>query len=233
MTKDPFLDGGAARGAFVTEIPDRPPGTGAFSSIPVKEPGPGRRWALHRPIDAREDSRYGPERSPIRRTRRMDRPRPLSHAQHGVRAAPVRIAAAAVAVAALVTAAVTSRFAFVGIALVPLFFLATSFGQPARLTESLRAFVGRRASVRVWGEPLSPGRDGVFEVASVKALGAGLHLYLRGKSPAAPTHLKVAQPRDVAIAPTEVVIGKAAYVQWAGRKLKPAPGAKALVIVLE
>ena len=58
-----------------------------------------------------------------------------------------------------------------------------------------------------------------FIVQSVRALGPGLHFYLRPLPQGSPIHLKIAQPREATVDDAGVTIREAKYVQWAGRKV--------------
>lgn len=69
-----------------------------------------------------------------------------------------------------------------------------------------------------------------FRIHAVRAVGAGLHLYLAPLPEGKPVHLKVAQPRDATIDERGAEIGGAKYFQWAGRKVEKAAGEKALVL---
>jgi hypothetical protein len=113
-----------------------------------------------------------------------------------------------------------------------LFFLAGAsfFSKTSRFAERMRPLVGKSVRAQAWGAEL-PGHPGAaFRLHAVRALGAGLHLYLRPLPDGRPTHLKVAQPRGALLVDGGVEIAAAKYVQWAGRKVAQAEGAKALVL---
>jgi hypothetical protein len=141
--------------------------------------------------------------------------------------------AAAVAIGGLSASAFTSLFVFLVPAVVALLFLATSFSEAARLAETLQAFLRRTAEVRAWGVALRVPSGATLTITSVKSFGAGLHVFLQVSSHGSTTHLKVAQPSRAQVFPQRLIIESAAYVQWAGRRLRPVTGAPALTIVVE
>jgi len=100
------------------------------------------------------------------------------------------------------------------------------------LAEKMRPFLGKTVRVQVWGSDLcgSPGSKFVF--CAVRAVGPGLHVYLRPMPDGSPAHLKVAQPRGTTIGDARLEIGDAKYVQWAGSKIKKVEGAMALVLLV-
>jgi hypothetical protein len=98
------------------------------------------------------------------------------------------------------------------------------------VAERMRPLVGKQVTAEAWGAEL-PGHAGVtFRVDLVRAVGAGLHLYLAPLPEGKPLHLKVAQPREATIDERGAEIAGAKYVQWAGRKVEKFAGAKALVV---
>lgn len=141
--------------------------------------------------------------------------------------------AAAVALSGFTATVFTSHFLFLVPAIAALLFLATSFSEAGRLTEPLRGFLHHTAVVRVWGAPLPVPSGAAVTVTSVKALGAGLHVFLRVGSSGSSTHLKVAQPSRAQVLPQGLAIESAAYVQWAGKRLPRVKGAPALTLYLE
>src|SRR5258706_13839877 len=119
------------------------------------------------------------------------------------------LATAALAVGAAVDRA---RPVAIILALVLLLGCATLLSKAGGLARDLACWVNKRVRVEVWGSAL-PGEGGsVFEVHAVRALGAGLHIYLRHGNEA-PSDLKVAQPRRADLGDTHVLIREAAYVQ--------------------
>jgi hypothetical protein len=130
-------------------------------------------------------------------------------------------------------AAATPRFSIlpIGIALTCLIFIATSLSSAGRLSESLAAFLKRPVEIRVWGEALSKTSDEACEIESIRAVGAGLHLFVK-YSTRPRGHLKVAQPRVSRIAETTVEIGDARYIQWEGRKLPRTTEAPAVTVTI-
>jgi len=94
---------------------------------------------------------------------------------------------------------------------------ANLFGPVSRLAGELSPLKGKTVRVKVWGTELG---DAGFEVKSIRALGAGLHLYLRPLPNGPVTHLKIAQPRGTVVGATGAEITTAKYIQWAGRKIR-------------
>ena len=76
----------------------------------------------------------------------------------------------------------------------------------------------------------SPGSK--FTIDAVRALGAGLHVFLRPLPDGSPIHLKVAQPLGTQISNVGLEIAEAKYVQWAGSKIKKVQGEMALMLIL-
>jgi hypothetical protein len=150
-----------------------------------------------------------------------------------MRSTTLRVAAVAVALGSLTASALTSHSIFLIPAIAALLFLGTTYSEAGRLAEPLREFLHHTAEVRVWGAPLPVHSGAKVTVTSVKALGAGLHLFLRVGPSGASTHLKVAQPGRAQFAPHRLTIESAAYVQWAGKRLPRIEGAAALIISLE
>ncbi len=94
----------------------------------------------------------------------------------------------------------------------------------------MRPLVGKSVRAQAWGAEL-PGHPGAaFRLDAVRALGAGLHLYLAPLPEGKAVHLKVAQPRDAAVDQRGVEIGGAKYIQWAERKVAKSEREKALVL---
>lgn len=93
------------------------------------------------------------------------------------------------------------------VAVTALFFLASSMSVAGRVARSLQPFLNRPVEIRIWGEPLADAGP----ITSVRALGAGLHLFVNR------THIKIAQPASVRIDERSVEIGAAKYVQCDGR----------------
>ncbi|HEV2720987.1 MAG TPA: hypothetical protein VG323_13275 [Thermoanaerobaculia bacterium] len=98
--------------------------------------------------------------------------------------------------------------------------LATKLSQAGRLRAPLAQFRGHAVDIRVWGNELPDAA----EIESVKAIGAGLHLFLRGG------HLKIAQPSSASVDERGAVIAEARYVQWRGKRIPRAGGAPAVTI---
>lgn len=134
--------------------------------------------------------------------------------------------------AALSAAVMTSHFRFVAvIGGITCFLLgATAFSQAGHLATSLQRFRNQSARILVWGAPVPTAGGSNIEIDSVRALGAGLLIYLR-PSPRGPRNLlKVAQPGPGRFADGRFEIDKARYVSWAGKRLVPVTSHPALEI---
>ena len=144
----------------------------------------------------------------------------------------VALALLSVGIAALSYAARGQGHSPLGIvvALAAFIAAATLISRACAMAVQLRSFLGRMVTVRAWGTQLPDGE--AFEVASVRAIGAGLHIYLRPQTAVSPIHLKVAQPKRAEITTTSVRIHEAKYIQWAGKRL-PRPDSSAPALVLE
>lgn len=136
--------------------------------------------------------------------------------------------------AGLAAALLNPQFRFLGVAVgVIFFFLAgTGFSKANQIAISLRPFVKKPIRVEVWGMPLPASGEAILEVDSVKAFGAALLIHLRATSGGPRTLLKVAQPKSSRLEEGRIEIGEAAYVSWAGTKLKPAVGTNMPALVL-
>lgn len=126
--------------------------------------------------------------------------------------------------------------------LFPAIFLVVSrFTVAGRTTRSLQVFRGAYVRVAAWGSPLPEsdaaasmrGSSGPLYVESITSLGVGLLIRLRVASAATPVLLKIAQPRDVVVSADRLIIGRAAYVQWSGRRLKRTTDAPGPALILE
>lgn len=116
------------------------------------------------------------------------------------------------------------HFLGVGVAVVCFLIAGTVFSKAYQLANSLRPFVKKFVRVEVWGIPLPASSEAIFEIDSVSAFGAGLLIHLRATSGGPRSLLKVAQPKSARLEEGRIEIGEAAYVSWAGTKLKPAVG---------
>lgn len=94
---------------------------------------------------------------------------------------------------------------------------ASLLSRVATVAQQLRSFLEKPIVVRAWGNAL-PGSD-LFVVSSVRAISAGLHVYLRPAASDSDWHLKVAQPRHVFVSDSAFEIRDAKYIQWRNRKL--------------
>jgi hypothetical protein len=112
------------------------------------------------------------------------------------------------------------------------FFLASSLlGKAGRLAAALQPLVGSTVRVEVWGTPF-PAASATFDVDSITGFGAGLLIHLQPASGGRGSVLKVAQPRSERLEGDRIEIGAAAYVQWAGTRLKPPAGTSAPALVI-
>jgi hypothetical protein len=140
----------------------------------------------------------------------------------------------AAAAAAILWASGLVKNPFLPFLALGLFFLGTNFfGKVSEFAVRIRPLRGRRVQVQVWGSALSKGNGGSFVIHAVRAIGAGLHLYLRPIAGGSPKHLKVAQPIGATTSDDCVEVKEAKYVQWDGRMIKKVTGVKALVLNLE
>ena len=108
----------------------------------------------------------------------------------------------------LFAAAVMSpRFGMIYIvaAMLCLLVVGTSLSRAGRLSRSLQHLAGRRVEIRIWGQRFE------CEIDSIRALGDGLHLFVRRDGQI--EHVKIAQPRMGECAQ----IAEAKYVQWSGK----------------
>ena len=144
-----------------------------------------------------------------------------------------RIGIIATAAAMLAIAFAAPRFAILPIvvAVLALLLLATSLSHAGQLLEPLRIFRNRPVEIRIWGDQVPPNAGASFRIESVRALGAGLHLFVRsGDGPL--KHLKIAQPRDAEVTERVAEIGEAAYVQWLDQRQTRRLGHPALELII-
>lgn len=120
-------------------------------------------------------------------------------------------------------------FAFIAVAFICLMLLATSLSDAGHLSNALRPFRNRPVEIRVWGEPL-PGQSEPCEIESIRAIGPGLHFFVKRDGRVA--HLKIAQPRGSRVDESAAEIGEAKYVQWEGRNLPRAADAPAVTVAV-
>jgi hypothetical protein len=99
------------------------------------------------------------------------------------------------------------------------------------LSAHLAGLRSEKVDVHVWGAPLPSGSgDQRLTLTAVHPLSAGLHLYLRVDAESRPGHLKIAQPSDVVLNADGIVIGKARYIQWKGKRLPQSEGVPAFTV---
>jgi hypothetical protein len=120
--------------------------------------------------------------------------------------------------------------AAIGIAIVCMFIVATFMSRAGRLVTPLRRFQGEMVGIQVWGAalPVPPGLS--LQLVSVRAIGAGLHLFLRVGSES--EHLKIAQPGAARFHEHGVEIDDARSIQWRGKRLQRTPGSPALQLLI-
>ena len=111
-----------------------------------------------------------------------------------MRSTTLRVLVAVVAAVAFAASVLTSQFTFVVLGMVAVLLLASTFSQAGRLTEPLQRLRHQAVAVRVWGASLPVPNGAAITIASVRSLGAGLHIYFQPETTASPMHLKVAQP---------------------------------------
>lgn len=97
---------------------------------------------------------------------------------------------------------------------------ASLFGKVAGLAGQISHLAGKTVKVKVWGSDLPGDTGSGFRLDKVRAIGPGLHLYLRPLPDGTSTHLKIAQPRGAVVGESGVEIVEAKYIQWAGSKIK-------------
>lgn len=113
-----------------------------------------------------------------------------------------------------------------------MFLIGSAFTTAGRTARALQRFRGAHVRIVAWGRPL-PASDGPFYVESVSSLGVGLLVRLQVAQGATAILLKVAQPRDVLVSGERLTIGRAAYVQWASRRVKRTNASPGPALLLE
>jgi hypothetical protein len=101
-----------------------------------------------------------------------------------------------------------------------------------QLAKRMHLLLGKSVHVRAWGLDLAGSTGSKFTIYTVRALGAGLHVFLRPLPDGSPIHLKVAQPLGTQISNVGLEISEAKYVQWAGSKIKKVQGEMALMLIV-
>jgi hypothetical protein len=132
---------------------------------------------------------------------------------------------------ALAAALLRWSIVFIAIAAALLLFVGSLLSVAGGLTKSLAPLLNRPVEIRIWGEPLPNACHGSCQIESIRALGAGLHLFVSCGS-GSPTHIKIAQPGSVRIAERRLEIGAAKYVQCAGRNLPRVAEAPAVSVTV-
>jgi hypothetical protein len=80
--------------------------------------------------------------------------------------------------------------------------------------------VKKAVRIEVWGNPIPDASQPMFEIDSVVAFGAGLLIHVRVAAGGPRILLKVAQPHAAIVLEDRIEIDNAAYVSWAGGRLK-------------
>jgi hypothetical protein len=124
-------------------------------------------------------------------------------------------------------------FVAVLVALAAFLIIGTRLSNAGRLSVSLQSLRSRSVTVHVWGAALPGDGNATYRVDSVRALGAGLLIFLRQSPNGTSTLLKIAQPRASRIEAPLLEVGHAAYVQWEGRRLPRVEGVPALRIQIQ
>ena len=101
------------------------------------------------------------------------------------------------------------------------------------LAKRMHPLVGKNVRARVWGLDLAGSPGSRFTIYAVRALGAGLHVFLCPLPDGSPIHLKVAQPLGTQISNVGLEISEAKYIQWAGSKIKKVQGERALKLIVD
>ena len=86
--------------------------------------------------------------------------------------------------------------------------------------------------IEVWGNAIPDASQPLFEIDSISAVGAGLLIQVRAAAGGPRILLKVAQPHAATVEDARVEIDDAAYVSWAGGRLKRSSDAHVPAVVL-
>jgi hypothetical protein len=117
------------------------------------------------------------------------------------------------------------------LAALPLLLLLTAFTRAGRLSQSLQPFKNRRVEVRIWGRRPPQHGDASCEIQSIRALGEGLHLFVRCAA-SRTEHIKIAQPTMDSVSSEIAQIGQAKYIQWGGKQCPRVAGQPALTLTV-
>jgi hypothetical protein len=123
-------------------------------------------------------------------------------------------------------------FVWILAAAVLLFIAATLNSKAMGISRSLRPFVKRSVRIEVWGNAIPDSSRPMFEIDSIAALGAGLLIHVRAAAGGPRMLLKVAQPRTATVRDDRIEIDDAAYVSFAGGRLKRSGDAHIPAVVL-
>ncbi|MDQ6802746.1 MAG: hypothetical protein M3041_18235 [Acidobacteriota bacterium] len=123
-------------------------------------------------------------------------------------------------------------FAWILAAAVLLFIAATANSKATRISRSLGSMVKTVVRIEVWGNAIPDPSRPMFQIDSIAGVGAGLLIHVRESSGGPRILLKVAQPRAATVLEDRVEITGAAYVSWAGGRLKRSTDAHVPAVVL-
>ena len=132
--------------------------------------------------------------------------------------------------AALAAAAITARPGYIAASVLALLAGLTRFGHAGRARSACRPLLGKAVRVAVWGERLPESLGQPLILASVRAIGAGLHFAFRAEAGSSTVHIKVAQPSRTHESGSSVAIGSAKYVQVNGKTISSVPSADAFAV---
>jgi hypothetical protein len=144
----------------------------------------------------------------------------------------LRVALLVIGVVGITAAALSpiGRIFGLPLAALSLLVLASLTSRAGKLVTQLAQFRGKPVTILLWGAPPEQENKKVFRVRTIRAFGAGLHLWLERSSGGDCAHLKIAQPNGALRVGDEFRIAGAAYVQWAGRKVPRRTDVSAVVL---
>lgn len=119
-----------------------------------------------------------------------------------------------------------------GVAFVFFFLAGTALSKATSIAGALRPYVKQTVRVEVWGAAIPASSDSVFEIVATSSFGAALYFRLRPTGGGPSCLMKVAQPGSAKLEGRRIEIAEAAYVSWAGVRIKPAAGRKMPAVVL-
>jgi len=119
-----------------------------------------------------------------------------------------------------------------GVGVVFFFLSGSALSKATQIVGALKPFVKDPVRVEVWGAPPPASGEATFEIVSIFSIGPALYFRLQAISGGPPSLMKVAQPQSAKVEEGRIEIAEAAYVSWAGTKIKPTAGAKMPAVVL-